>query len=70
MALSTAASKLLKWLGMYRLTATQLDARLDDSNQYHRAWVDGGISSSPRRSYATKGSLFGAAMQELKTAGY
>ena len=75
MALSKAASKLLEYLGIYRLTPTQFANRLA-SGEYTQNWVDvdwfatsiGRVASGYKPSLQ-KG-LFKDALTELLDEGY
>lgn len=75
MALSKAATKLLEYLGIYRLTPTQFANRLA-TGEYTQSWVnvDWFATSIGRTAYGYKPSvkkgLFKQALTELIDAGY
>jgi len=74
MALSKAATKLLAYLGIYRLTPTQFSDRLASGEYGH--WIDVGwfVTSIGRVAAGYKPSvkkgLFKTALTELLDAGY
>lgn len=73
MPLSIIAQKLLKYLKIYHIRPTVLNARLGGTldQYYNRNWfADNQITTSPRiRASAQKG-LFSTALAELVTGGY
>lgn len=78
MALSTAASKLLAWFGMYSITPSQYYERINGTvsgydNTYNVNWFIGQMDdrgSSGRAVATPRKGTFKTALQELINEGY
>lgn len=77
MALSKAAQKLLLWLGMYKISASEYSTRIDgvypNDFFYNVNWIVGHIDREGvygRQLAAPRRGLFKSALSELVTGGY
>lgn len=76
MSLNKAATKLLQWLRLYKISATEYQSRISGARdqEYNVNRLIGNFSSArggePRESASPKRGLFKTALQTLITYGY
>ncbi len=74
MAHSKGAAKLLSYLGLYKITATEYSSRIDGTNEeYNVNWFIGNLDKGGeygRHAASPQKGLFKTALAELVSGGY